>query len=272
MFNARFLLCLAFSALTFAEMNHNEKTASQTKLQGFYLGGFGGAGFGSVTNTQQGAALYSASLLPNPYSIDVNAKGTSANRAFGIGGLHFGYQWYASSTKKVFLAPAVEWEGYYYARSIDSFLDNLSTPDDIDFHHFENYLPTRNFGYTANFVLALENDYITPYIAGGFGQQINWVHNAYSDQIEPAEPGINHFNGKTKAHAWSCSVLFKAGLRKTFCTHYRFFGEYRMLYNSRVNFELGPTEYPTHRPTTPWQVGLNSNINNIVALGFDFLW
>jgi len=280
--------CLLSSALLFSNTqsqkmkytgNQPESVQNKTQeLKGFYFGAFGGASFVEVTNTQKGAALYSGTATPvetpSTYSINVNAKGTSPTLTLGMGGLHFGYEWKQKSNKNLWLNPAVEIESYYFAYQMDSFLDNQATPDDIDFHYFENFLPTRNFGYTANLVLALENKYLTPYVAVGFGQQFIWINNAYSEQIEPYE-NINHFNGNTNANTMSCAVLAKAGFRRTCWDHYRFFAEYRMIYNSKVNFELGPTQ-PTaavnHRPTTLWQVGFDNSIFNTVSFGVDFLW
>ena len=267
------LTCLGLSAFVCSQEPKDVDTAKE--VTGFYLGGFGGVGFVEITSTQKGAALYSDYKPSYMGSIDVNASGTSSNHCLGLGGLHFGYEWYKTSDKKVWLSPGVECETFYFAQEQEVFLDNpYSVSSGVDLHHFEDSFPTRNWGFLVNFVLSLENPYLTPYVSAGFGHKIIWIHDAYADQIEPAEPGINHFNGKTHAHDWVCAAQFKGGIRRAFWKHYRFFAEYRLLYNAKANFELGPAEYPitVHRPTTLWQVGFDSTYYNTVVFGVDFMW
>ncbi len=267
-----------FLSDVYFDSNHssNSKPESKPETKGYYLGGFGGFGNVRISNLQNGAALSTGPSGPyDPESINVYATGKSPSHYFGMGGLHFGCESQRRKDKDVRLVTAAEVEAYYYQHTDNAFSTNTAELDPaIDFHYFDLIIPTKNLGYTANLVIALENKYLTPYIGGGFGQQVIWVKNANSEQLEPVDDPIdaNHFNGQTNAHTWVGAVVFKGGLRKTFNTHYRLFAEYRGYWTSQANFLLGPTKYPTHRDTTKWLLQFDYTIYNMGVFGIDFIW
>lgn len=80
---------LSSLTLTAQELDQQQKPDSDPI--GVYFGGFGGWIFPkNLTVTQVGTAFYSES---SGGPLDVAAKGTSAGRTKGFGGLHVGYEW-----------------------------------------------------------------------------------------------------------------------------------------------------------------------------------
>ena len=239
---------------------------------GFYFGGFGGWGYRFSSNhaTQSGTAFFPASA-GGPLA--VNAKGRLRSNSFGFGGVHFGYEWmqHHHPEHSFRLTPGAELEAYYFAYSQKG--DDLINPTVLE-HDFEDKFPMRAYTVLANATLAFDNNYtyVSPYIGGGVGTNMMWIHGATSTQTSPPEPGINHFNSKTHAFDWVFAVQAKAGLRYTFYDHYRLFADYRFHYASHSKYNFGATVYPSHVPTTKWKVKFRHALYNLFSAGIDFTW
>jgi opacity protein-like surface antigen len=110
----------------------------------------------------------------------------------------------------------------------------------------------------------------TPYVGGGIGAARVSLKNAKSFQISPEELGINHFNSKRHDSSWAFAAQAKAGIRYDFCESFHIFGEYRYLYLDSSNYILGSTVYPTHVPTSPWNVKVSNVHYNAFAIGIQY--
>jgi len=106
----------------------------------------------------------------------------------------------------------------------------------------------------------------------GVGVGFVSIHNAKSEQIDPLESGINHFNSGPSDYNSLFATQAKAGLRYRFLKHYRLSAEYRFVYLTSSNFFFGAARYATHVPTSPWTVKLGPMAYNAVTLGLDFLF
>lgn len=261
-----FIALLAFANSAMAENTSPQKPES--KPIGIYFGGFGGYGFSmSANEAQKGTAFYPAA---SGGPLAVNATGSSKSSGFGFGGLHIGYEWLRKSKKNWRLTPGIELEGYYFS---DTNTVNLVNPTSrLAIHAFSDTFPMRVGVVMADGILAFMNKYISPYIGGGVGAGIVSIHGATSAQTAPPEAGINHFNSNPNAFDWSFAAQAKGGLRYSPIKWMRVFGEYRFLYLSSTNYTFGSTQYPTHVPTSPWKVSMNSIYYNLFSLGIDFTW
>lgn len=236
---------------------------------GIYFGGFGGWIFPyDLTVTQVGTAFFSdASGGP----LAVSATGTSSGRVKGFGGLHIGYEWMNKLTPGIRLAPALELEGNYFADTAQS-ADVVNDTTRLEAHEFIDTLPMRIGTLLANGVLEFNNDYISPYIGFGVGVGFVSIHGANSLQIDPLEPGLNHFNSNTSDFNTVFTTQAKAGIRYRFLKHYRLSAEYRFLYLTSSDFTFGATNYPDHVATSPWTIRLNGMCYNAFTLGIDFIF
>ncbi len=241
---------------------------SSSDLLGIYFGGFGGWIFPYSLNASQRGTAFFPDFAGGP--LHVNAKGRVHSGTTGFGGLHVGYEWMKKITPDFRLAPAIEVEGYYFANTNKGDLDNPTTR--VDAHEFIDTFPMRIGALLVNGILEFNNDYISPYIGVGIGAGMISIHGANSAQIDPIEPGINHFNSDTSDFAATFSTQAKAGLRYRFLKHYRLFGEYRFIYFTSSDFTFGSTRYPTHVPTSKWSVALDGMCFNGASLGIDFLF
>ncbi len=237
----------------------------KSKLNGFYLGGFGGWGSNHFDIVQKGIAFY---LSPQGGPLVVDSDGTTNRNGFGFGGIHFGYEWLSKRERNWSLTPGVELEGYYFAQTKKVTLVNPT--DRLDFHEFRDTFPMRVGIIMADFVLALTNNYITPYISGGMGAAITSIHGADATQTAFPEPGINHFNSNPDSFNWNFAAQFKGGLRYSPFKHMRFFAEYRFLFIAATDYTFGHTVYPGHVATADWTVSFDGIYNNLFALGIDF--
>ncbi|MBS0626879.1 MAG: hypothetical protein JSS09_01560, partial [Verrucomicrobia bacterium] len=234
---ASFMALLSFTYSAAAEESTlQEKTPSGAL--GIYFGGFGGfANSSSTYITQKGTAFFSADS-GGPMS--VNAKGSSNSSGIGFGGLHVGYEWLRNKTGGFCLTPGVELEGYYFTNTKTASLNNPT--DRLDSHKFKDSFPMRVGVALINGTLAFTNDYITPYIGVGVGANMVSIHSAKATQVEPPEPGINHFNSDTSAFNWTYALQAKTGLRYALSKYCRIFGEYRFLYLPSTNYTFGSTK------------------------------
>lgn len=231
-----------------------------------YLGIFGGGGTISGNNIQQsGTAFFSAS---QGGPLFVNAQGKASTDSIGIGGMHIGYQGLVWSQT---LIPAIELEGYYLGGTQSGNLLN-PTPR-IPEHTFVDSFPMNVGVVLVNGVFTFNAIYfnkIHPYVGGGFGAGIISITGADSPQVQPPEPGVNHFNSNTDASNWTFAAQAKAGLTLDITNHWWLFAEYRFLYLAPTVYTFGATQYPTHAPTTSWAVNFDSLYSNMGILGLAY--
>lgn len=229
-----------------------------------YVGLFGGAGRGSFgTVTQVGTALFPA-VVGGP--LDVHATGQPGTSGVGFVGLQIGHEWSYGSG----LLPALEIEGLYLAGTQHATLDNPGPR--LPEHTFDDTFPMHNAVLLVNGVLGFRTPYqaVTPYVGGGIGAAYISISDANSAQINPAEPGINHFNSDASSSAWAFAAQAKAGVRIAIGDRAYVFGEYRCLFVDSSDHVFGPTDYPTHVPTTNWSVHLGDMSYHLAAGGIGF--
>ncbi|QUS42288.1 hypothetical protein RPMA_06325 [Tardiphaga alba] len=240
---------------------------SQASGRGAYVGVFGGGGSRSGSDLSQLGTVFFIEAVGGPSA--VNANGRTGSGGVGFGGAHLGYEW-AYGTH---LMPALEIEGFYIAGN-----DRRATLDNptirLEEHRFDNTLPTRSTVLLANMVLGFRSPYanITPYIGGGFGAAHVSIKGATSSQLDPAEPGINHFNSNPDAAVWTFAAQAKAGARVALGSGAYLFGEYRYLYIGDTSHVFGSTNYLTHAATSPWTVNSGGTSHHLAAggVGFNF--
>lgn len=243
------------------------KTAGSSG-RGWYLGGFGGGGISDQNKViQNGTAFLSSGAL------SVSATGNATNDPAMVGGLHLGYEWAGWRLGKEGsnwgLLPAAELEGYYLGTTRGAQLENI-TPR-IPEHVFNTTFPMNMGVFLSNAVVTLRTPYnIHPYLGGGVGAAYVSVSGADSAQINPAEPGINHFNSNSNASSWALAAQAKAGFRMDITADWWIFTDYRLLYVGPTNYTFGNTVYPTHSQTTSWNVTFGSMYYNIVVAGLGF--
>jgi opacity protein-like surface antigen len=138
----------------------------------------------------------------------------------------------------------------------------------------DDTFPTRTSVVLANVVVGFRTPYqsVIPYVGGGMGAAHISIRSATSTQINPAEPGINHFNSGPDSSAWSFAAQAKAGVRFALGNHAYVFGEYRYLYVGSADQIFGPTVDPTHVPTSQWAVRIGSASYQMAVggIGFNF--
>ena len=108
------------------------------------------------------------------------------------------------------------------------------------------------------------------YVGGGVGSAFMSVHGASSLQVAPVENGVDHFNSGTNSSCWSFATQAKAGARFALTNHVSLFAEYRFLYLGSTEYTFGSTQYPTHAPTTPWNVHLGGIAEHLAVGGIQF--
>lgn len=256
------IICL-FCLLLGSKISAMENTSkASSKPLGIYFGGFGGCGFSSADVSQKGTAFLPAS---SGGTLSVDATGSLKDASFGFGGLHLGYEWNDISC----IIPAIELEGFYYAKTQKA-NDLVNDSIRLTHHDFSDTFPMRVGVVLADVLVAYANQYVSPYIGLGIGAGITNIHDADSKQIKPLEVGINHFNSNTSASNTTFAVQAKGGLRFPITHYCRLFIEYRFLYFSPLNYTFGSTQYPTHAPTSNWNVRLSKFYQNLLSIGIDF--
>jgi opacity protein-like surface antigen len=111
---------------------------------------------------------------------------------------------------------------------------------------------------------------ITPYLAVGLGAARINIRNAYSEQLEPAEPGINHFNTDVSETDWTFAAQFKLGLKYALCERWHIFAEYRYLFVDFNSYMFGSTKYTGHPTTSPWFVQFENINHNACVIGIQY--
>lgn len=236
----------------------------------WYLGVFGGAGSATSEDTSQ----HGTAFLTTGGPLAVNAYGQADSNTAGIGGAHLGYKWrsFDNSGSKWALTPALELEGYYLGLTQNGIdLDNNTVR--LDEHEFAVSYPMDNGVFLLNGVLNFNNlgwGSVTPYMGGGLGAAIISISGAESTQVAPAEPGVNHYNSDTNASDWTFAAQYKVGLNFNISPQASIFAEYRFLYLSPTSYTFGSTQYPTHAPTTNWNVQLDSMYYNMGTIGIHY--
>lgn len=234
---------------------------------GTYLALFGGGGTGSSDGARQLGTVYFIEAAGGPQSI--NARGNLKSDATGVVGAHVGYEWRHGEH----LRPAVEIEALYLP-STDHHGKMDNTNVRLTEGLFENTLPTSTSVLLANAVMGFETPYhgITPYVGGGIGAAYLSVRDATSKQLNPAEPGINHFNSESDSGALTAAAQLKAGVRMALTENTYLFGEYRYLYIGAHDQTFGQTEAAGHASTSPWTVSYDGTAYNLgtVGLGMKF--
>jgi opacity protein-like surface antigen len=231
--------------------------------RGAYVSLFGGGG-GSISTFTQFGTVFFPEAMGGPLS--VNATGRPNTSGVGFVGLQIGHEWsYGAS-----LLPALEIEGLYLAGTQRARLDNPSNR--LPEHTFDNTFPMRNAVFLANVVLSFRTSYqsVTPYVGGGMGAARIAINGANSAQINPPESGINHFNSGADSSAWGFAAQAKAGVRLALGNGAYVFTEYRYLFVGSTDQIFGPTDYPTHAPTTHWTVRFGDMSNHLAAGGIGF--
>lgn len=231
--------------------------------RGAYVSLFGGGGANITDFTQLGTVFFTEAQ-GGPMSVNATGRGKTAG--VGFIGLQVGHEWSYGAN----LLPAFEIEGFYLAGTQRATLNNPTNR--LPEHTFENSFPMRNAVLLANVVLGFRTSYpsVTPYVGAGVGAARVAIHGANSAQINPPEAGINHFNSGPDSSAWTFAAQAKAGVRLALGNNAYVFGEYRYLYVGSTDQIFGPTDYPTHAPTTQWTVRFGDTSNHLGAAGIGF--
>lgn len=239
--------------------------------RGMYASVFGGGGSSNINSIDQMGTVYLLEAEGGPLS--VNAVGSSGNDGVGMVGLQLGHEWASSAPEGSWgVLPAVEVEGMYLSGTQTAQLANDTVR--IPGHAFEDSLPMDNIALLANAVVSFQTPLVNlyPYLGGGLGMTNVKIDGADSLQLQPAEPGINHFNGNSNSSVLGLSAQFKAGLRLNLTERMYLFTEYRYLYVQSTTHTFGSTQYPGHPVTSPWTVQLKDmNYHmGVGGIGFDF--
>ena len=233
--------------------------------RGAYVGLFGGGGGGSTRTIKQLGTVFFPEVAGGPLA--VNAAGRANTGGVWFVGAQIGHEWAYGSR----LRPAFEIEGFYLAGGTQrARLDNTNVR--LAEQTFDAAFPMHTTVVLANAVLSFPTSYpnITPYVGGGAGVARVSIDGASSAQINPAEPGVNHFNSGPDSSAWTFAAQAKAGVRFALGSNAYVFGEYRYLYVGSTDQIFGSTAYPAHAPTSPWTVRFGDTSYHLAAGGIGF--
>ena len=128
-----------------------------------------------------------------------------------------------------------------------------------------------------NGVLNMDQSLFTnfkPYIGFGAGIASVNISGAFSEQIDPPEIGLNHYNSADSSSSVTLAFQPKVGLSYKLNEHSNVFVEYRFLYLTPTSVEFGNTNrtpaFPGHPITTNWTVALSSQYYNMGTAGIQF--
>lgn len=241
----------------------------------FYIGAFGGGIYSNSTRMSQMGTAYFTEAEGGPLA--VFAQGHTKETSSGFFGGQLGYEWKNCllniGCSDWSIAPAFEIEAYWYNHKKKGHLINENDTNRLPEHDFANSFHVDSTVILGNVVLSLNNSCFggfSPYIGGGIGATRLSLKNAKSLQESPPELGINHFNSKRSDSSWAFAAQAKVGLRYTICESFHIFGEYRYLYVDSSNYIFGSTVYPTHAPTSPWNVKVKNIHYNAFAVGVQY--
>jgi opacity protein-like surface antigen len=265
-----FTSCAALMAVT-ASAQANLFSCDPCGCSPFYIGVFGGGGSASDPHINQSGTAF---FVP-PLGVDANGSFKRSNSA--IGGAHLGYELNPiCDCSGWVVTPAVEFEGYYLKRlgSTTRDLINIDISGRLEEHDFVDKLPMSSGVFLFNGVVAFTSPLtcnLNPYAGVGVGVAGIWVSGADSKQVNPLEPGVNHFNSRRNDTDWALAVQAKLGLRFNLSCNWRLFVEYRYLFIDSTNYKFGATDYPTHVPTTDWHVHVGSMSHNMGVIGIQYV-
>ncbi len=236
-----------------------------------YVGAFGGQLYSDANKMYQYGTAFFLEALGGPLPIIADGKLNKVSPGFG--GFQVGYEYSKPNLCSSWsLATAGELEVFFFNQKRNGNLIN-QTVVGLPEHNFADSFKVDSTVILTNVVLAMNTDSLfglTPYVGGGIGATRLALKKADSLQTEPPEAGINHFNSRRSDSTWAFAAQAKAGLRYNFCKLFHVFAEYRYLYVDSSNYILGATNYPTHAPTSPWNVKVNNTHYNAFAIGFQF--
>jgi opacity protein-like surface antigen len=236
----------------------------------FYIGVFLGRMYPSASRVSQSGTSLKKEAQDGPLAVlaigDLNGHGSFS------GGLHLGYNlkhdFYLCQNYKI--TPSVEIEGYWYKSKKSGQLNNDAAPR-LPNHEFYDTFPMYAGVYLANAVFSLNTcSCLSPYAAIGVGASRTSIYNAYSLQVDPAEPNLNHFNTDANESSWTFAFQAKLGLGFKLCDRLNMFAEYRYLFLDFNNYQFGSTKYTGHAVTTPWNVKFENSNYNAFILGIRF--
>lgn len=238
-----------------------------------YIGGFGGELFSNSSKMRQTGTAFFSEAVGGPLAVD--ARGRTHKESAGFGGAQIGYEWsqcpISLGCSDFAITPAAEIEAFFYSHKKRGSLINPTVR--LPEHDFIDSFNMNVGVYLVNGVIALNSCCLgkfSPYIGGGIGAADLRARKAKSLQISPPEAGINHFNSKRNDSTWAFAAQAKAGLRYNICDRIHIFGEYRFLFVDSSRFNFGSTVYPTHAPTSTWDVDLRRLYYNAFAFGIQF--
>lgn len=258
----RFRLMLAIVAgfIAIPAFAESDEAAGARDL---YFGFFGGGGTSSGGDVTQRGTVFVTEAQGGPLA--VNATGKTDSSSGGLFGVQIGHEWSRRS-----LLTAIELEGLYLpGRSASARLQNTASPGRLDGQTFDDSFDMSSVVILGNLVVGFPTRHpgVTPYVGAGIGAARVDVTGANSTQVNPAEPGINHFNSGTDSSAWTFASQIKAGVRYAFSGNAYVFGEYRFLYIDATSQNLGSTAYPTHAPTSDWNVRFDGTSHHFLTAG-----
>lgn len=262
------LLVLTFAHVTSPVEAWNDYNSCEEDR--IYVGAFGGWLFSNSTKLTQLGNVFFSEASGGP--LTVVAEGHAKKHSTGFGGVQLGYEWSPlCECSDWSLAPAVELEAFFYCSKKKGRLFNDT--ERLVEREFEDAFNLNSSVILLNFVFALKNPCLcgfSPYIGGGIGAIRTSIRNAKSFALNPQEEGINHFNSDKSDTSWSFAAQLKAGLRYDICQSLHVFAEYRYLYVDSSKYVFGSTVYPSHAPTTPWNVKVNNNHYSAFVLGIQY--
>jgi opacity protein-like surface antigen len=239
----------------------------------FYIGAFGGELFSEKSRVSQMGTAFFEEEVGGPLA--VFGKGRLKKTETGFGGAQIGYEWKKCPLNipctDWSITPAVELEGFWYGHKKKGHLTNNT--DRLPEHDFHDSFRMDLGIYVANAILSFNSPCLkgfVPYVGGGVGAANIYIKNAKSKQVDPPEPGINHFNSRRNDSSWAFAAQAKVGLRYNICKSFHIFGEYRYLFVDFSNYIFGSTVYPTHAPTSPWNVKIKNINYNAFVFGIQY--
>ena len=247
----------------------DSSTYDLSECNRIYIGAFGGEIFSNSTKLSQMGTAFFTEASGGPLA--VYAKGRTKKKSTGFGGVQLGYEWGQNSRcSRWNVAPAAEIEAYFYGHNKKGHLINPT--DRLPEHDFADSFHMNASVCLINAVFSVRNSWckLVPYIGGGIGAAHISIRNAKSLQVSPVEPGINHFNSKRDDTSWAFAAQAKAGVRYNVWERFHIFAEYRYLFLGSSKYILGSTVYPTHAPTSPWDIKMNNISCNAFSLGIQY--
>lgn len=234
-----------------------------------YIGVFGGQLFSDSTKFIQSGTAFFTEAQGGPLAVD--ARGHAKKNSIGYGGIQIGYELRKSDCSDWNISPAAELEALWYRQTYKAHLINRAGR--LEEHDFAVSFPTNVGVYLANGVISINSSCLrnfTPYVGLGVGAANLCIRKAQSVQVDPPEPGVNHFNSDRSDVTWAFAAQAKLGLRFNFCERFHIFAEYRFLYLDSSRYLLGSTVYPDHAETSTWDVNRKGTYYNAYTLGFQF--